>query len=141
MIAVDTNVLVYAHRSETDQHGRAATALRRLAEGHEPWGLPVFAVAEFFRVVTHPRALRPPDTRDQALDALEAVMLAPTVRVLSPGPRFWPLFKEAVEDGAGTGNRAFDAQIVAVCREQGVDTILSEDRDFRRFSSIKVRSL
>ena len=31
------------------------------------------------------------------------------------------------------GFTSFDAQLVAVCREHGVSTILTEDRDFSRF--------
>lgn len=141
MIAIDTNILVYAHRAETRQHQRATDELRSLAEGAAPWGLPVFVISEFFRVVTHARALPRPDTRQEALAALQAVLAAPTVRVLSPGDRFWSLLVDVVEDGAVSGNDIFDAQIVAVCREHGVDTILSDDRGLRRFSAITSRAL
>ena len=34
-----------------------------------------------------------------------------------------------------------DAVIVALCREHGVDTILSNDRDFHHFSDIRVERL
>ena len=104
-------------------------------------GLPVFVVGEFLRVVTHPRVYSPPTSRQAALAAVEALLASPTVRVLTPGDRFWPLFQRAVEEGQVTGNRILDAQIVAVCREHGVGTILTEDRDFRRFSSIALRTL
>jgi len=35
---------------------------------------------------------------------------------------------------AGGGNLAFDAQIVALCRECRVRALLTEDRDFGRFA-------
>lgn len=35
------------------------------------------------------------------------------------------------------GNLVFDAQIAAVCREHGVDRLLTRDRDFQRFSTIE----
>ena len=35
----------------------------------------------------------------------------------------------------------FDAQIAALCREHGIDTILTNDRDFARFQSVQARSL
>ena len=54
MIAVDTNILVYAHRAEMDLHPCAAARLTALAEGDALWALPVFCVTEFLRVVTHP---------------------------------------------------------------------------------------
>ncbi|HVL02872.1 MAG TPA: TA system VapC family ribonuclease toxin [Acidimicrobiales bacterium] len=141
MIAVDTNVLVYAHREESPQHDRGLEAVRALAEGEVPWGLPVFVLGDFLRVVTHPRVYSPPTSRTAALAVVEALLASPTVRLLSPGDRFWPLLQEAVEEGQVTGNRIFDAQVVAVCREHGVGTILSEDRDFRRFPSITLQTL
>jgi toxin-antitoxin system PIN domain toxin len=141
MIAVDTNVLVYAHREESLYHERAAAAVRDLAEGDTPWGLPVFVLGEFLRVVTHPRVYAPPTSRQAALATVEALLASPTVRVLTPGDRFWPLLQGVIEEGQVIGNRIFDAQLVAVCREHGVDTILSEDRDFRCFPSINLRTL
>ena len=54
MIAVDTNILIDAHRKEMPQHERARRWLTELSEGEEPWALPVFAMGEFLRVVTHP---------------------------------------------------------------------------------------
>ena len=62
MIAIDTNILVYAHRSETDLHSAATAELVALAEGVAPWGLPIFCVTEFMRVVTHRRVFNPPST-------------------------------------------------------------------------------
>ena len=53
MIAVDTNILIYAHRGETELHGATASRLVALAEGAERWALPVFCVTEFMRVVMH----------------------------------------------------------------------------------------
>lgn len=60
MIAVDTNVLIYAHREEMPYHSQALAWLRHLAEGQEPWVTPVFCLGEFIRVVTHPRVFDPP---------------------------------------------------------------------------------
>ncbi len=37
VIAVDTNVLVYAHRAESPLHGVARERLKSLAEGATPW--------------------------------------------------------------------------------------------------------
>ena len=46
MIAVDTNLLVYAHRTETEPHHAAAARLADLAEGAAPWALPIFCITE-----------------------------------------------------------------------------------------------
>lgn len=140
LIAVDTNVLVYAHRRSFPQHDAALRALRRLAGGDETWGLPVFVLSEFVRVVTHPSILRPPSTVELAIASLDALLGRANVVLLNPGERFWELLRSTLIYGRASGNLALDAQIVAVCRENGVDEILTEDRDFARFG-IAVRSL
>jgi toxin-antitoxin system PIN domain toxin len=114
VISVDTNVLVYAHREESPHHERALGVVRDLAEGEVPWGLPVFVVGEFLRVVTHSRVYSPPTSRPAAVAVVESLLASPTLRLLMPGDRFWPLLQEAVEEGQVTGNRIFDAQLVAV---------------------------
>jgi predicted nucleic acid-binding protein len=48
---------------------------------------------------------------------------------------------QTVADARATGNLVFDAQIVAVCRENGVETIWSNDRDLLRFRCVKARPL
>ena len=94
MIAIDTSILVYAHRSETDLHAAATTELVALAEGLAPWGLPVFCITEFMRVVTHRRVFNPPSTVSQAFDFLDDVLASPVCRVVRPGPEFLRFFAE-----------------------------------------------
>lgn len=141
MIAVDTNILIYAHRAEFPEHAAARRLLAGMAEGSELWALPVFCLGEFLRVVTHPAILKPPSDMPAARRSLEALLDSPSVRVLSPGDRFPQLLLQTVADAKATGNLVFDAQIVAVCRENGVETIWSNDRDLLRFPTAKARSL
>ena len=132
MIAVDTNVLVFADREELPRHEDALRVLRGLAEGHEPWALPVFVVGEYLRVVTHPRLFDPPTPLADALGQIDALLASPTARLLLPGPHFLPLLDDLLRAADGRGNLVFDGQIAAVCREHGA-TLLTEDRDFARF--------
>ena len=141
MIAVDTNILVYAHREELPDHERALKRLRGLAEGSVPWVIPVFCLGEFVRVVTHPKVLSPPSSLDQALNALQGLLDSPTVRILNPGPQFPEFFRECVKEADARGNLSFDAQIAALCREHGVNELLTLDRDFSRFADFKILAL
>lgn len=141
MIAIDTNVLVYARRREMPLHEPALQALRELAAGPAAWGLPGFCIGEYLRVVTHPRLFDPPTSRAEALRSVDTLLESPSVRLLAPGPRYWLLLREAIEEARATGNAILDAQIVAVCMEHGATTILSEDRGFERFAAIKPRRL
>jgi toxin-antitoxin system PIN domain toxin len=133
VIAVDTNVLVYAHRAELVKHEAAAARLVALAEAPAAWSVPVFCLGEFLRVVTHPRLFDPPFTPSEACRALERVLASPSLEVISPGPSYPELLLEAIREADAVGNLVFDAQIVALCRESGVSVLLTEDRDFDRF--------
>jgi toxin-antitoxin system PIN domain toxin len=141
MIAVDTNVLVYAHREELRKHTSARDALVQLAEGRAAWAIPVFCLGEFLRVITHRRVFDPPHTTREATAALSRLLASPTLNVLSPGPEFPKLLLEAVREADASGNLVFDAQVVAVCREAGAAALLTEDRDFDRFRNFPVRRL
>lgn len=103
--------------------------------------MPVFVLAEFVRLVTHPLVLRPPSPVEMAIASLDALVARSNVVLLNPGDRFWEFLRDTVIEGRANGNLAFDAQIAAVCREHGVAEILTEDRDFARFGGIKVRRL
>jgi len=141
MIAVDTNVLVYAHREELPQHRRARARLVELAESPTRWAIPVFCLGEFLRVVTHPRLFAPPFAIDEACQALGRVLESPSLVVLMPGEHFWSLLARAASESDAGGNLVFDAQIVALCREAGVSTLLTEDRDFGRFPGFRTGRL
>lgn len=141
MTAVDTNILVYAHRDEFAAHRRARDLLLKMADGHDLWAIPVFCLTEFLRVVTHPLILRPPTPLRTALDVLGLLLESPSLRVLTPGERFPQLLIETAREARAKGNLAFDAQIVALCREHGVRTFLSNDRDLAKFSGMETRPI
>ena len=141
MIAVDTNILIYAHRGETELHDAAASRLTALAEGVERWALPIFCVTEFMRVVTHRRVFKPPSTVEQAAAFIEDITSAPGCEVVQPGPEFLQRLLETAREADSHGNLMFDAQIAAVCREHGIDGILTNDSDFALFDALHVHGL
>ncbi len=138
MIAIDTNVLVYAHRAETALHAVSLNHLTVLCENNRPWALPVPCLSEFFRVVTHPKVFNPPSKIIEALDFARSVTEAPACRLLKPGKHYLDQFFSIVQEADARGNLVFDAQIVALCREHGISRILTNDRDFERFGNISV---
>lgn len=132
MNAVDTNVLIYAHRAEMPLHDVGVARLTELAEGDAPWGIPIFCVGEFVRVVTHARVFVPPTTLVQALAFIGALAESPSMRFLAPDAEYWSLFSTIATAANATGNLAFDAQIAAVCVAHGA-RLITADRDFSRF--------
>ena len=133
MIAVDTNILVYAHREEYPSHARAKARIVELALGSAPWGVPVFCLGEFVRVTTHKKVHNPPSSLQQATAFLDRLSESETFRHLLPDVDYWTDLKTALELAGARGNLAFDAQIAAVCVRHGA-TLLTADRDFARFS-------
>ena len=140
MIAVDTNVLVYAHRRDSPFHDAAAASVRELAEHRSPWGLPWPCVHEFFSVVTHPRVYDPPSTTDQAIDQVGAWLESPSAVVISEGGTYWNELSQLLLDGKIAGPLVHDARIAALCLSQGVRELWSADRDFSRFPRLRTRN-
>ncbi len=133
-------LLVYADRAEMPLHAAALEALTQLAEGQDAWALPVFVITEFVRV-SHPRLFDPPTPAAEALDAIDRLLASPSARLLLPGERFTQIFGDVVRASGCEGNHVFDAQIAALCVEHGARTILSQDRDFKRFAGLELRTL
>lgn len=140
MIAIDTNVLVYAHRADSPWHERARRSLRRLAEGDARWAIPWPCVHEFYAVVTHPQIYAPPSTRAQALAEIEGWLGSPELELLSEGEGYWRLLRRALDRGRVVGPMVHDARIAAICLAHGVDELWSADRDFGRFPELTVRN-
>ena len=136
MIAVDTNILVYAHREDSEWHDAASKRLTELAEGSAPWGIPWPCIGEFLAVVTHSRIYRPPTPLAAALDQVEAWLESPSLVLLHEGDQYWPELKEAVARGKATGGQVHDARIAALCRFHRVKTVWSADRELHRFPNV-----
>jgi len=132
---------VYAHRDEFPKHAEARNRLVALAEGKSRWALPVFVIGEFLRVITNRKLFPQPYTPAEACKALSRILESPSVTVLRPGPAYVDLFLDAIREAQAAGNHVFDAQIVALCRESGVQTLLTEDRGFVRFPGFRTEML
>lgn len=138
LIAIDTNILVYAHRLDSPWNEAAVACLRAAAEGPAPWAIPWPCIHEFLAIVTHPRVFRPPTPLDRAIADLEIWFESPTLRLIAEGPVYWQNLKDATRRGVVAGGLVHDARIAAICREHGVRTLLSADRDFSRFPDLEV---
>ena len=139
MIAIDTNILVYARREESKHHAKARRLLASLAEGDEPWAIPWPCIYEFLRVITHPRVFDPPTPLDDAVEDLMGLFESPSLSLLGQGPSHAGLMQHVALVGKATGNLAHDAHIAALVLEHGARELLTTDRDFARFPGIRVR--
>lgn len=140
MIALDTNILVYAHRRDSEWHKRAAGAVKALAEGSAPWAVPWPCVHEFLSIVTHPRIYKPPTPSGKAIEQVEFWVESPTLRLLGELIGHWTELKKLLASGRLVGASVHDARIAAICREHGVTELWSADRDFSRMPGLPVRN-
>jgi uncharacterized protein len=136
LIAVDTNLLVYAHRTDSEWHERAAACVRELAEARLPWALPWPCVHEFLAIATHPRIWDPPTPTGAALDQVEAWLESPSLALLAESPEHWRELRQQIATGRISGPRVHDARIAALCLEHGVRELWTADRDFSRFPTL-----
>jgi uncharacterized protein len=134
MIAVDTNILVYAHRKDSAWHEAASSSLKRLAEGRARWAIPWPVVHEFVSVVTHPRIYAPPSTLKQALHQVSLWMGSPSLVLLSEESTYWDVLQSLASKARLKGPMIHDARIAALCTIHGVRELWSADRDFSRLS-------
>ncbi len=140
MIAVDTNLLVYAHRRESRRHAAAAALLRTLAEGDAPWAIPWPCCYEFLSVVTNPRIWRDDaTTSEQAWRQLTGWISSPSLRLIGETQDFPEILERFVLRPRVLGAVVHDARIAAICVAHGAEALLTRDRDFSLFPELRTR--
>lgn len=140
MIAVDTNLLVYAHREDSPWHDTAMRVLTELADGPAAWAIPWPCVHEFLAIVTHPKIYRPPTPMPIALAAIRAWTTSSTLRFLGESPDHLDRLANLALAAKANGPMVHDARIAALCLSHGVRQFWSADRDFSRFPQLKIRN-
>mgnify|MGYP002813352026 FL=1 len=140
VIAVDTNLLVYAHREDSPWHDAASARITGLAEDRAPWAIPWPCLHEFLAIVTHPRIYAPPTPLAAAIEQIEAWLESPTVTLLAESEGYWPELIAIMRDARIAGPQVHDARVAALCRLHGVRELWTADRDFSRFSGLVVRN-
>ncbi len=141
MIAVDTNILVYAHRRESRVHEAAAEMLRALAEGDRRWAIPWPCCYEFLSVVTNRRIWRGAESSpDEAWNQLRAWVDSPSNLLLGETSGFLDILERLVRRPRVRGPLVHDARVAAICLAHGIDELLSRDRDFALFPELTTRN-
>ena len=135
----DANVLLYAS-DETSAHNRRALGfLDRVASGDELVYLFWPTVMAYLRIATHPAIFGKPLPPADAVANVERLLTLPQVQTVGEQDRFWASYRRVAGDADARGNLVPDAHLVALMVENGVRTIWTNDRDYRRFSVIEAR--
>lgn len=136
MIAVDTNILVYAHRKDSPWHEAARLRVAELAEGRGAWAIPCPCLHEFLGIVTHPRIFANPTPIELARSQVDAWLDSPGLVLLAETGGYWARLRALLETGRVSGPQVHDARIAALCLHHGIARLWTADRDFSRFPEL-----
>ncbi len=139
MLAVDTNVLVYAANSTTQFHAPCRDWLDRQRRRPDAWYLTWSIVYEFLRVSTHPQILPRPWTTSVAWGFVAGLLASPGLGILVPTERHADVAGEVIAELPHlAGNILHDAHTAILMREHGIRQICTRDTDFHRFPFLEV---
>ena len=138
MIAIDTNLLIYAHRAALREHRAAQRAIQRASRDPRGWGITLPSIAEFWSVVTHPAASGGPSTRRQARGFLRELIVEAGASLWMPREGFWERLLELASQLRVAGPRVFDLQIALTAIENGAVEVWTHDSRFVAFPGLRV---
>ena len=140
MIAVDSNLLIYAHKEGSPVHTAAAELVESLRHQRAAWAIPWPCIHEFIGIVTHPGIYKPASTLTEALGFVDSLLASPQLLLLSESPGYFEKLRDLATTARLKGPRIHDARIAALCLHHGVNELWSADRDFSAFPQLKVRN-
>ena len=140
MIAVDTNLLVYAHRTDAPFHAAARSLVESLAQGTLAWAIPWPCAHEFAAIVTNARIFKTPTPIETAMAQLGALAASVHLHFLAEGDGYLRQLERLAVGAQARGGAIHDARIAAICLHHGVSELWSADRDFSRFPALRTRN-
>jgi toxin-antitoxin system PIN domain toxin len=136
---IDANVLLYASDAGSTYNGQALRFLRQVARGDDLVYLFWPTVMAYLRLATHAAVFQQPLSSAEAIGNIERLLALPNVQTVGERERFWSSYLRIAQEGDARGNLIPDAHLVALMVENGVRTVWTHDRDFRRFREIEAR--
>ena len=136
---IDVNILLYASDRGSAQHARAAGFLQACAAEGQVFCMAWLTLMSYLRMATHPRIFAQPLSHAEAARNVEALMALPHCRAVGEQEGFWDAYRDVTGDVPTRGNLVPDAHLATVLRQNGVATLYTHDRDFRKFAFLDVR--
>jgi toxin-antitoxin system PIN domain toxin len=139
VLAVDTNVLVYAADADSQFHPRCRDWLERQRSRPDAWYTSWPILYEFLRVTTHPRVMRRPWSAAAAWEFVTALLASPGLAVLVATHRHADVAGDVLAELPHlAGNLLYDAHTAILMREHGIRRICTRDADFNQFPFLEV---
>lgn len=135
----DVNILVYAHDSASPFHARAHRWwIEALEDRAEPVGIAPAAAMGFVRLITNPKLFQNPLPVAHACRLVNSWLAAGAVWLSPEHDHFETVGRLLTDSHAGL-NLLTDAHLAALAIEHRA-TLYSNDRDFTRFTGLKVKN-
>ncbi len=139
MIALDTNLLVYAHRQGAPEHERARAAILDALADPRGWGVCLPSIAEFWSIVTHPAMPGGPSSSAVVVHFFHYLITEGHGNIWTPGPGFGQRLMRWAATLKVRGKRIFDLQIAVIALEHGAREIWTHDANFVTVPAVRVR--
>lgn len=136
----DVNLLLGLFRPEHAFHAAARQWWRETVDHGDTFTVPDVVWTGFVRVVTDPRAFAVPASLSEAMAFVAAVRSQPSYRAFVSHSRTLQEFVDLASRAHARGNLVSDAYIAACAQAYG-GTVVTFDRDFRKFDDLRVREL
>ena len=134
MVAVDTNVLVYAADADSPFHAPCREWLENQRARADAWFTTWPILYEFLRVTTHPRVMRRPWSAPAAWQFIAGLLASPGLGVLVPTQRHADVAAQVIAELPHlAGNLWHDTHTAVLMREHGIRRIVTRDTDFHHF--------
>jgi toxin-antitoxin system PIN domain toxin len=137
MILADAAILLYAYNTDAEQHPRAREWLEASLSAPDLFCFAWQTITAFVRIGTNPRAFPKPLSISEATEIVSGWLARPSVTLLVPGERHWRILSELLIQGQAYGPLVMDAHLAALAIEHGA-TLCTNDRDFSRFSGLRI---
>jgi len=138
MIAIDTNLLVYAHRGGVPEHKAAIRSLEKAFSALDGWGVAFPSIAEFWSIVTHPKCADRPSRPAEAAGFISEIIKSGEGQIWLPGQNFTQRAMRMAVSLNVMGARFFDLQIGLIAMENGAHTIWTHDKNFLKLPGLKI---
>jgi toxin-antitoxin system PIN domain toxin len=136
MKLVDANILVHAANQDAKDHAQAVSWIEAALSGVEPVAFTWIALLAFLRISTRRGLLPRPLRIGDAFGLIQDWLSAHNAVVVHPGENHFSILRGLLEQLGVAGDLTNDAHLAALAIEHGAE-LVSFDRDFRRFDSLR----
>ena len=136
MIAVDTNLLIYAHRTTTPEHAAALSAIEQLCSAAQ-CAVCLPSIGEFWSIVTNAQLAHPASTSGQAKEFLVNLFNA-GVQLWLPTQKFEERLIGLAKELKVVAAHIFDLQIGLIALENGARELWTHDKNFTKIPGLRL---